>query len=116
LQTYAGSGRPGIPAFKLDPAVDVGFGQESGDAGMCNHFRFGFSQDAHTHGVSKQPSDGVLLEAYLLGNRIEGDLTARWDHLWDMVAADCIDADQVFDLQNQFELHLIRNECLPKRI
>ncbi len=113
LHTYPGSGRPGIPAFKVDPANDVRNRQEFGDAGMCHHFRLRFSQDMHGHGVSKKASDNPFLKACLLSNLLKRDLTTRGYHIRDLVAADCVDADQVGDLEVLVHEHAHRTRGIP---
>lgn len=66
---------------------------------MCHHSRLRFLEDTHGHGVLKKASDSVFLEACLFSNLLKRDLTTSGYHIWDMVAADCVDADQVGDLQ-----------------
>jgi hypothetical protein len=66
---------------------------------MCHHFRLRFSQDMHGHGVSKKAPDSPFLKACLLRNLLKRDLTTRGYHIRDLVAADCVDADQVGDLE-----------------
>ena len=110
LNTYPGSGRPGLPAFQADPAINVRNRQELGDAGMCHHFRLRFSQDTHGHGVSKKASDSPFPKACLLSKFIKRDLTTRRYHIWDLVATDCVDADQVGDLEV-----LVQGKCSSGR-
>ena len=93
LKAYPGSGRPSVPAFKVDPAIDVRNRQELGDAGMCHHFRLWLSQDTHGHGMSKKTSDRSFLEACLFRNLIKRDLATRRYHIRDFVAAYCVNTN-----------------------
>lgn len=99
MNVYPGSSRPGILAFKVNPAIDIRNRQEFGDSGMCHHFRLRFAQDMHSHGVSKKASDGPFLKACLLSNLIKRYLTTKGYHIRDLVPANCVDADQVRDLE-----------------
>ncbi len=66
---------------------------------MSHHFRLRFSQDMHGHCVSKKASDSAFPKACLLSNLLKRNLTTRGYHIRDLVAADCVDADQVRDLE-----------------
>jgi hypothetical protein len=66
---------------------------------MCHHFRLRFSQDMHTHRVSENASDSIFMKACLFSNFVKSYLSISRYHVRDVVAGDCIDANQIGDLE-----------------
>lgn len=99
FNTCLGGGRPGVLAFEFDLGVNVRNREELGDLGMRYDFRLRTRQDTHRYGALKYASNLPLLKASLLRNVPKGDLTARGNHIGNVVSADGVNADEIGDLE-----------------
>ena len=97
--TYPGAGWPGIPAFEVDPVLDVRNTHELVDLGVCHHFRLRLLEDTHGHRVSKQTPDLRFRQARLFSNLCEGELATGRYHVQNAESTDRVNADEVGDLE-----------------